>query len=343
MTLSPEVSEVLSGSRPWWVEQASVPEFLPLLPDACVSLIVADPPYFRVKDEWWDRQWDSPAKFLAWLAGIAGQWRRVLKPNGSLYCFASPQMAARVEVMLGERFNVLSNVRWRKDDGWAKRQCKEEQRLFFPASEAVIFCEQSGADCVAMDAAGYEEKCDSLHKQVYGPIGSRIRRIREAAGLSMKDVAECFPSRTGGITGCVSNWETGNNMPSLEQYVTICRRCGDRREYEDLRREYEDLRRPFTVTADVPTTDVWDYATVNDYPGKHVCEKPEAMLAHIIAASSRPGDVVLDCFSGSGVAGRAAKLLGRRYLGVEIQGQWVTAARQRIGDYFALFAGQETA
>ena len=70
------------------------------LSDSSIDLILTDPPYFRVKGDAWDRQWDRPCAFLAWLDQCAEQWQRLLKPNGSLYVFASPQMAARVEVVV---------------------------------------------------------------------------------------------------------------------------------------------------------------------------------------------------------------------------------------------------
>ena len=102
-----------------------------------------------------------------------------------------------------------------------------------------------------------------------------------------------------------------------------------RREYDDLRAEFEALRRPFAVSADVPYTDVWTFPTVGKYDGKHPCEKPRAMLDHVIAASSRPGDLVLDCFLGSGVTGEAAVAAGRRFVGIEM-GDYIHAARRRV-------------
>jgi len=89
--------------------------------------------------------------------------------------------------------------------------------------------------------------------------------------------------------------------------------------YDELRAEYELLRRPFSVTQEVPFTDVWLYPSVQAYPGKHPCEKPLAMMEHIIRTSSRPGDVVADFFMGSGSTGKAAIKLGRRFLGVELE------------------------
>ena len=84
-------------------------EAMKLIPDNSIDLICTDPPYYKMKKkEQWDRQWDTSDGFLEWLDSIAEQWHRILKPNGSLYCFASPRMAARVEVKLGDRFNVVN-------------------------------------------------------------------------------------------------------------------------------------------------------------------------------------------------------------------------------------------
>ncbi len=62
----------------------------------------------------------------------------------------------------------------------------------------------------------------------------------------------------------------------------------------------------------------------------HSTQKPEALLYRVILASSNPGDVVLDPFFGSGTTGAVAKLLHRRWIGVERDADYVTLARQRI-------------
>ncbi len=79
------------------------------------------------------------------------------------------------------------------------------------------------------------------------------------------------------------------------------------------------LRRSFSVTVDVPYTDVWTYPPVQYYPGKHPCEKPAVMMEHIINSSTREGDVVADFFMGSGVTVKAALKLNRRVIGVELE------------------------
>jgi modification methylase len=64
----------------------------------------------------------------------------------------------------------------------------------------------------------------------------------------------------------------------------------------------------------------------------HSTQKPEALLHRVILASSNPGDVVLDPFFGVGTTGAVAKRLGRRWIGIECDADYVRLARERIDD-----------
>src|SRR3954464_3105169 len=62
----------------------------------------------------------------------------------------------------------------------------------------------------------------------------------------------------------------------------------------------------------------------------HPTQKPEALLARVILASSRPDDLVLDPFNGTGTTGAVATHLGRRYIGIERDPAYAKAAEKRI-------------
>jgi modification methylase len=62
----------------------------------------------------------------------------------------------------------------------------------------------------------------------------------------------------------------------------------------------------------------------------HPTQKPEALLHRVLLSSTKPGDLVLDPFFGTGTTGAAARRLGRRYLGIERETEYVDLARQRI-------------
>jgi len=62
----------------------------------------------------------------------------------------------------------------------------------------------------------------------------------------------------------------------------------------------------------------------------HPTQKPEALLARIMLSSTKPGDVVLDPFFGSGTTGAVAKRLGRNFVGIDREQTYIDAASERI-------------
>lgn len=80
----------------------------------------------------------------------------------------------------------------------------------------------------------------------------------------------------------------------------------------------------------VPFTDVWTYKPVQFYLGKHPCEKPAEMMRDIIAASSRPGEVVADFFMGSGSTIKEAIKLRRKAIGVELEEEQLKQTEKEI-------------
>ena len=63
---------------------------------------------------------------------------------------------------------------------------------------------------------------------------------------------------------------------------------------------------------------------------EHPTQKPEKLIAKLILASSRPGDLIFDPFLGSGTTSVVAKKLGRHYLGVEQDEHYACLAEKRL-------------
>ena len=68
----------------------------------------------------------------------------------------------------------------------------------------------------------------------------------------------------------------------------------------------------------------------------HPTQKPEALLYRILLACTKPGDVVLDPFFGTGTTGAVARRLGRRWIGIERESAYVNVARNRIASTLPL-------
>ena len=79
-------------------------------------------------------------------------------------------------------------------------------------------------------------------------------------------------------------------------------------------------------------TDIWQLPAIGKWEkscGKHPTQKPLSVLARLIQASTKPGAWILDPFSGSSTTGIAANLLGRRYLGLEIEEEFLIISKAR--------------
>lgn len=178
------------------------------LPDASVSACVTDPPYGLSKEpdiaevmRHWiagDRYEHGGAGFMgkSWDSFVPGPeyWRevyRVLKPGGYLLAFAGTRTVDLMAISIRfAGFEIRDMLSWLYGSGFPKS---------LDVSKAI---DKHGGQSVAW----------------FGPW---FRQWREERKITQKQVAALFPSRTGGLTGCVANWELGLNMPTPDQFNLI--------------------------------------------------------------------------------------------------------------------------
>ena len=245
------------------------------------------------------------------------EWKRILRPNGTIYVFCSAQMSARLEVMMSAYVRPINHVTWSKPnepgyDGWKGKMNKEALRRWYPHSERILVFEHGSYGDVS-----------AIRRS---PLGQYLLDCRKKAGISGHRLTELVGAY-GKVNhgGAVANWEAGRNIPSRDQYSKIVEAIEATGAVEQML-PYEDIVRPMDLHGGVEFTDVWDFMSVRQFKGKHPAEKPLDMLRHIISASSYPGDIVLDCFAGSGSTGVAALQLDRRAVCIEIEDQWAERA-----------------
>jgi site-specific DNA-methyltransferase (adenine-specific) len=315
-------------------------EILPTL-ELEAHVLLTDPPYFKVKQDEWDNQWDKASEFLAWMGDFLDRAKPLLTANASTWVFASPAMTSSVERLVGERFRVLNSIRWVKEQGWHQKAEIAALRSYLTPWEGIVFAEQ-------FDDA-YGDAAKALHREVFAPIGRYMQTEWERAGWKAGRLGVAL----GYDSALPTRWAEGSSLPSKDAYERMRALLNDgaaeylrkeyedlRKEYEDLRKEYEDLRRPFNIKTRAHSTDVWTFGTVPPGPGKHPCEKPQAMLRHMIEATSRRGDLILDPFAGSGSTLDAARGLGRRAIGVEQDERWCEYIARRLSqDVLDIFGG----
>jgi site-specific DNA-methyltransferase (adenine-specific) len=293
------------------------------MPEHSVSLILTDPPYHATKKRniYGDTAFAEDQHYLDWMAEYSAEWHRILRPNGSLFCFCDSSMAGRLEVQFSRKFNILSHVVWTKPndpgfDGWKGKMKKEALRQWYPHSERILFAEP------AVEGNLFRS-----------PFALFLRDVRKQAGLTMHDLTAKIGAH-GKVNhgGAVSNWEDGRNTPSQEQYDKICAAILETGRVETMP-TYEDVIRVFKMDGTKEFTDVWTFPSVRPYKGKHPAEKPAAMLEHAIAATTCPGDIVLDCFGGGGSTALAALKLGRRTVAIEIEPVWASAIASKVSAF----------
>jgi modification methylase len=135
-------------------------------------------------------------------------------------------------------------------------------------------------------------------------------------------------------------WRKTNPMPNFrgrrftnahETLIWAAREPGGKGytfNYEALKAGNEDVQVRSDWTIPLCTGE----ERIKDANGKkvHPTQKPEALLARVMLSASRPDDLVLDPFCGSGTTGAVAKRLGRRFIGLERDKTYAAAAEKRI-------------
>ncbi len=311
------------------------------MPDESVDLIVTDPPYFRVLDEQWDRQWKTEHDFLTWLENVVIEMERVLKPEGSMYLFCSPGLSSETELLIKRHMNVLNNIRWVKPSGRFNGADKSKLRRYFNQSEAIIFAEKTSA------GKGVRKADEVLKRQVFNPVIEYFIQAKDALGITSKEIDTATGTHMSRHWFSYSQW----SLPTEKHYKTLqqlfAKKAKQKRllkthktlikeytglleDYRILKAKVKKLRRPFKVSKETYFTDIWVAPSVQYYEGKHPCEKPRKIIEHMILASSQPGQIVGDFFLGSGVIGDVAVSNGRKFIGCEMDSQSFDKSRIRI-------------
>jgi DNA modification methylase len=161
-------------------------EFMKTLPDKCINLIIADPPYNQVVDKKWDNQWKTEQEYLDWCIEWIKECSRILTDNGSIYIwggmgdktinFAKLICAIEYNITTLTRKNVIT-VKRNKGRGSNKN--------YMPCREELIWLVKNPKDFV------FNKPYTSELKKKYGYKNNKDKPDYKVAGNIWTDIT--FP------------------------------------------------------------------------------------------------------------------------------------------------------
>ena len=305
--------------------------------DKSVNLVLIDPPYNIGKDKKWDK-WKTVNEYVEFMGKVFKECQRVLKDNGSFYFFHNDFL------QIVELQNYINNntdfvfkqlLIWNKTNfkrfAWTNRnpdKCKD--RNWFPNVEYCLYY-------TFQDETGLNK---ILKQDGFLKLMNYFREERLKLGWNYKQCDDYL-----GIKASYCYWDKPTTHPYRipdENHYFKLQKTGYfkrtyeelRQEYEELREEYESLRYTFNLNeVQENISCVWTNKEINSGK-KHSCQKPTDILEKIIKTSSNEGDIILDCFMGSGSTGVACMNTNRKFIGIELDNNYFDIASKRIEEAF---------
>lgn len=305
-----------------------------------VSLIYIDPP-FATKSVFQSRSQSDAyldllagAHYIEFIRQRLIILRELLAPDGSIYVHLDENMAFHIKIIMDEVFGVGNFRNW-----ITRKKCNPKnytRKTYGNVADYILFYTKS--DNYIWNRS-YEEWTQTRADKEY-------EYIEEETGRRYKKVPIHAPGVRNGETG--KPWR-GMNPPRGKHWQYPPKTLDEM----DARGEIYwspngNPRRKVYLdeSSGIPVQDIWlefrDAHNQNIKITGYPTEKNPELLTRIIEASSNPGDLVLDCFAGSGTTLDVAARLGRRWIGIDNSPEAIkTTLRrfatglERMGDFVA--------
>ncbi len=292
-----------------------------------VKLAYLDPP-FNTQQSF--LHYDDALEHSVWLTMMRdrlAQIRELLAPDGSVWVHLDDSEVAYCRVMMDEIFgrdNFVATVIWEKTDS-----PRMDAKAFSVRHDTILVYRASDAfavnQLVATDEGAHYNKVDEQGRRYYinplrarGSEASREARPTLYFPLTAPDGTKVYPKLPDGTDG---RWRWGQDR--VERDAHLIEWISGRAGWTAWFRTYkptERFRPPETIWRheDVGSTRTSSYEIKALFGGlAFSTPKPERLMQRIIHIGSAPGDLVLDCFAGSGTTAAVAHKMGRRWAVVE--------------------------
>lgn len=263
--------------------------------------------------------------YLTMMAIRLLELHRVLKPTGSLYLHCDPTASHYLKILLD---SVFGPNNYRNEIVWKRTSAHSSAKRFGPVHDTILFYTKSDSYCWNRLFQDYDQAYIELFFDQKDEDGRRWKRTDlTGAGIRHGETGRVW--RGIDVTAKGRHWaypprelermdaagkihwpKKERGMPRLKQYP-------------------EDL--PGVPLQDV-VTDIRPMHNLSAERLGYPTQKPVALLERLIAASSNPGDLVLDPFCGCGTTIHAAETLKRDWIGIDVTHLAISLIEKRLND-----------
>ena len=289
--------------------------------------------------------------YLQWLYEYLIQLNDLLAPRANILVHLGVNIASYMRPMMSEIFgeiNWTNEVIWQRH--WAHNNTKQGAKHLGRLHDVIYFYRKSESSTFNMQYTPYsEEKIRQSYQYVEEGTNRRYGlselTARKPGGDTRYEWRVKRPEGSEWEADITEEWETPQDgweykgiPPSVGRYWGYSRKNmiefarSGRLVHTSSGRPM--MKRYLDQMNGVSIQDIW--ADIKSVPSNeklgYDTQKPEALLERIISLASNPGDLVLDCFSGSGTTATVAEKLGRRWIAADIGRYAIHTARKRLLD-----------
>ena len=290
--------------------------FLSKLEDHSIDIVLTDPPYFldKMDHSWNAKKVKSPKKpyaikhlpagmkfdreqgknFYSWYLTVSKELLRVLKPGGFFFSFSSPRLYHRMTCAIDDAgFEIRDCFIWL----YTQNQPKAMSLHHFINKMNIPKTEK-----------------EKLNREFKGWKTPQVKSCHEPIAMAQKPVEETYLKN------------------SIKYNVSLINTNIKQGLYEDmfvsniLTSQYINHRVDKVFLVDKPKES--EKGSFNN----HKTVKPVSLFRYLIKLTTKPNHIILDPFIGSGTTAVACKKLGRKFIGVEINKQYIDIAIKRLNN-----------
>ena len=337
------------------------------LDDESVNCCVTSPPYFGLRDYGADGQIgleETPEKYVAKLVEVFAEVRRVLRNDGTLwlnlgdsYCgtgtgtgtgtqaSSTLQGGKKTQIEAGKRPDKkptadikpkdLIGIPWmvafalrssgwylRQDIIWSKPNCMPESVTdrCTKSHEYVFMLSKSAKYYYDQDAIKTEAKESSLE---------RLSQDVSSQDVSSQEGSSRVPGKTNGKMKAVSSGQANIRKARDKQR-------GHSRRHEGFNDRWDNMSKEEQQSVKANKRSVW---TVSPKPFSeaHFATFPPDLIVDMIKAGCPEGGTVLDPFSGAGTTALVSAKLGRQFIGIELNPEYIKISERRLAKELGFF------